>query len=55
MYIWIVQTVKDINKFYLAGKETKFKVNNYNEEIDPGSGWTLATGLTQASRGAAFC
>ena len=26
----------------------------YNEEFDPGSGWTLATGLTHASRGAAF-
>ena len=31
-----------------------FKKNNlYNEEFDPGSGWTLATGLTHASRGAA--
>ena len=26
----------------------------YNEEFDPGSGWTLATGLTHASRGAAY-
>ena len=25
----------------------------YNGEFDPGSGWTLATGLTHASRGAA--
>ena len=25
--------------------------NIYNEEFDPGSGWTLATGLTHASRG----
>ena len=25
----------------------------YNEEFDPGSGWTLAAGLTHASRGAA--
>ena len=25
----------------------------YDEEFDPGSGWTLATGLTHASRGAA--
>ena len=23
----------------------------YNGEFDPGSGWTLATGLTHASRG----
>ena len=30
-------------------KETKIK--KYNEEFDPGSGWTLATGLTHASRG----
>ena len=29
--------------------------NLYNEEFDPGSGWTLATGLTHASRGAARC
>ena len=26
----------------------------YNEEFDPGSGWTLATGLAHASRGAAW-
>ena len=26
-----------------------FKI--YNEEFDPGSGWTLAAGLTHASRG----
>ena len=25
----------------------------YNGEFDPGSGWTLAAGLTHASRGAA--
>ena len=25
----------------------------YNEEFDPGSGWTLAAGLIHASRGAA--
>ena len=29
------------------------KLKRYNEEFDPGSGWTLATGLTHASRGAA--
>ena len=29
------------------------KSNSYNEEFDPGSGWTLAAGLTHASRGAA--
>ena len=29
------------------------EINYYNEEFDPGSGWTLATGLTHASRGAA--
>ena len=28
---------------------TKFKII-YNEEFDPGSGWTLAAGLTHASR-----
>jgi hypothetical protein len=30
-----------------------FQILNYNEEFDPGSGWTLAAGLTHASRGAA--
>ena len=29
------------------------KISLYNEEFDPGSGCTLATGLTHASRGAA--
>ena len=29
------------------------KKTNYKEEFDPGSGWTLAAGLTHASRGAA--
>ena len=41
---------------YLSwGKRTCKETNNffYNEEFDPGSGWTLATGLTHASRGAA--
>ena len=43
--------------FYFFTFETLF----YNGEFDPGSGWTLATGLTHASRGetgkqlAAFC
>ena len=46
-------TVKDYNK------ETRFWAKVYkkqinNEEFDPGSGWTLATGLTHASRGAAW-
>ena len=26
-------------------------LRNNNEEFDPGSGWTLAAGLTHASRG----
>ena len=33
------------------GYKNKFN----NGEFDPGSGWTLATGLTHASRGAAIC
>ena len=32
----------------------KYKEHLYNEEFDPGSGWTLAAGLTHASRGAAW-
>ena len=34
-------------------KSEKIKNDINNEEFDPGSGWTLATGLTHASRGAA--
>ena len=33
--------------FIVIGIRTK----KYKEEFDPGSGWTLATGLTHASRG----
>ena len=33
--------------------EKQFIIIFYNEEFDHGSGWTLATGLTHASRGAA--
>ena len=39
-------------RIHFFRKEEKNKINN-NEEFDPGSGWTLATGLTHASRGAA--
>ena len=38
----------------IRAKDIKRK-NSNNEEFDPGSGWTLATGLTHASRGAARC
>ena len=38
--------------FFLKKKKKEKEINN-NEEFDPGSGWTLATGLTHASRGAA--
>ena len=37
------QSIQKKNKYYI-----------YNEEFDPGSGSTLATGLTHASRGAAW-
>ena len=30
------------------------EIKKYNVEFDPGSGWTLATGLTHASCGAAW-
>ena len=39
-----------INQKEIASEQIK---KRYNEEFDPGSGWTLATGLTHASRGAA--
>ena len=28
-----------------------YNIKKYDEEFDPGSGWTLAAGLTHASRG----
>ena len=34
---------------FFGGNEVKKIL--YNGEFDPGSGWTLATGLTHASRG----
>ena len=37
-----------------SARDTVIKRYFYNEEFDPGSGWTLATGLTHASRGAAW-
>ena len=37
----------------IRAKDIRNNLNN--EEFDPGSGWTLATGLTHASRGAAQC
>ena len=37
-------------KIFVCKKDTFLKFY-YNEEFDPGSGWTLATGLTHASRG----
>ena len=48
-----------VNKFTASWTEQKNHLNRwkryfYNEEFDPGSGWTLATGLTHASRGAAW-
>ena len=45
-------STKTQNKRESWAKDIK-QINN--EEFDPGSGWTLATGLTHASRGAARC
>ena len=46
---WIV-VLRQIYTPILYRSETKQIF--YSEEFDPGSGWTLATGLTHASRGA---
>ena len=61
MYMWDeTRTVNNLKRIKRIGflkqrqqysKEWKIF---YNEEFDPGSGWTLATGLTHASRGAAW-
>ena len=41
-------------KIGILWTENNFLKMFYKEEFDPGSGWTLATGLTHASRGAAW-
>ena len=46
--VWLWTTITDSGARILRN-------NLNNEEFDPGSGWTLATGLTHASRGAAGC
>ena len=58
--IWKASWIKDSrseqdNKFlpYIWGRKW-YKKKLYNGEFDPGSWWNLATGLTQASRGAAY-
>ena len=50
--------INTVNRVWLwttiNGFRSEDMINNLNnEEFDPGSGWTLATGLTHASRGAA--
>ena len=65
LVLWSSDTIKanrylnKVNKITASWTEqiiilTDDKKYFYNEEFDPGSGWTLATGLTHASRGAAF-
>ena len=50
---WIVVLRQIISGIASLTSDTVEDTNLYNEEFDPGSGWTLATGLTHASRGAA--
>ena len=53
------RTVNNLKIFIPASTNNFWQVDTfwyytdiiYNEEFDPGSGWTLATGLTHASRG----
>ena len=51
---WIVVLRQIISGIASLTSDTVEDTNLYNEEFDPGSGWTLATGLTHASRGAAW-
>ena len=44
---WRTKPFWDLS-IYFSCRQIK---TNYNEEFDPGSGWTLAAGLTHASRG----
>ena len=55
--IFRIDTVKEVWLWTtINGFRSEDMINNLNnEEFDPGSGWTLATGLTHASRGAARC
>ena len=48
IYIFVSGQYKQFEQSYLFWGITDII---YNEEFDPGSGWTLATGLTHASRG----
>ena len=59
IYIWCTEKTRtvniDIDRFGILEQIINWIVGKryyYNEEFDPGSGWTLATGLTHASRGA---
>ena len=61
IYIWCTEKTRtvniDIDRFGILEQIINWTVGKryyYNEEFDPGSGWTLATGLTHASRGAAW-
>ena len=48
--------INTVNNLKINTNSEHRDINNLNnEEFDPGSGWTLATGLTHASRGAARC
>ena len=49
----VIRKGKRYDSVYLARDVNlkKIKKTMYNEEFDPGSGWTLAAGLTHASRG----
>ena len=54
----LIFRIDTVNRVWLwttiNGFRSEDMINNLNnEEFDPGSGWTLATGLTHASRGAA--
>ena len=46
-----VSIIKNLSFLFLKHSWDKFLKTFYNEEFDPGSGWTLAAGLTHASRG----
>ena len=49
----LIRTEAHLEKTSRCRKAEAKRQTIYNEEFDPGSGWTLATGLTHASRGAA--
>ena len=47
---WFLTLLAREGSSNVISNESQLKIKTYNGEFDPGSGWTLAAGLTHASR-----